>query len=395
MMFLQKSIFINMKSLKLLICGGLVSLFGCAGSDSTAKYNVDANADDARVRAAQAYDEMEPAQSTVSSTKSDVQVASNVASQTLASNASLSESLQSYACPNADDLRGTGIADDANAALLIAQKDIAAKIQSVVIAKTEQTRQSNVDAAGNETLTSSFEAKTQVITRLQNAQDAKPIASLNVGGKYGVVACMQRSDAAKPFVKEASLLQDSVMLAIKTFEEQKHPIVKNDAFKKARKLYVRSLAVEDVLSGLGVNADNNVKAAFESAQQNYNEFRSQFAFYYQEDAADASAEQRRSVFERISAKYPVRAAECSNGLLLKLNVSPANCVEKSLGLSCSATLTLNGSSCDGETYFSLNATVNGNGRYDKNEAIERLNQNISKGYWFESWSDELNKWRLE
>ena len=388
-----------MKFLKLLFCGSVVSVLGCAGSEPAVKRSV--NADDVRARASQAYSEGAVQTADESLQKSEVQsktqdIASNTVSQAV-SMAPLSELLNSYACPNADDLRGVGIAEDANAALLIAQKDIAAKIQSVVIAQTEQTRSSNVDAAGNETLTSSFEAKTQVITRLQNAQDAKAIATLTQAGKSGVVACMQRADAARPFVKEASLMQDSVTLALKTFEEQKHPIVKNDAFKKARELYVRTLAVEDVLHGLGVNSENSVKAAFDSAQQKYNEFRSQYAFYYQEQSGDDAfiAQQSSSVFERISAKYPVRAAECSNGLMLKLNVSPINCVEKSLGISCSVNLSLNGSSCDGESYFTLNSTVKGSGRYDVKEAQERLNEVVAKGYWFEEWTGELDKWSLK
>lgn len=381
-----------MKALKLLFCGGLVTLLGCAGSESAAKHSV--NADEIRARASHAYDEMEPAESTASSQKNSMQesVSKAVPAE---SQVPLSDLLQAFACPNADDLRGMGIAADANSALVIAQKEISAKIQSVVVAQTEQTRQANVDASGNETLTSSFEAKTQVITRLQNAQDAKPIATLTQSGKYGVIACMQRADAARPFAKEAALMQDSVMLALKTFEEQKHPIVKNDAFKTAREIYVRSLAVEDVLHGLGVDVGREVKAAFDSAQQKYNEFRSQYAFYYQDENGKNSAAQRRLVFERLSAKYPVRNAVCSNGLLLKLSVSPVDCIEKSLGLSCSATLTLNGSNCDGESYFSINAKVKGSGRYDKNEAIERLDQSISNGDWFNDWANELNKWRLK
>ena len=385
-----------MKSLKLLFCGGLVTLLGCAGSESAAKHSV--NADELRARASHAYDEMEPAQSTASLQKNNAQEGASKAGAPVSvePQVPLSDLLQEYACPNADDLRGMGVADDANAALVMAQKDIAAKIQSVMVAQTEQTRQSNVDAAGFETLTSSFESKTKVITRLQNAQDAKVVASLNIGRKHGVVACMQRSDAARPFIKEASLLQDSVTLAIKTFEEQKHPIVKNNAFKKARELYVRLLAVEDVLYGLGVSAEKDIKPTFDSAQQEYNDFRSRYTFYYQEDnGADESRELRRAVFERISSMYPVRAAECSDGLLLKLNVSPVQCNEKSLGLSCTATLTLNGLSCDGESYFSVNGKVKGNGRYDKNEATERLNQNISNGDWFKDWTNELDKWRLE
>ena len=72
-----------------------------------------------------------------------------------------------------------------------------------------------------------------------------------------------------------------------------------------------------------MDVGRDVKEAFDSAQQKYNDFRSQYAFYYQdENGADATASQRRLVFERISAKYPVRNATCSNGLLLKLSVSP-------------------------------------------------------------------------
>ena len=60
-----------MKALKLLFCGGLVTLLGCAGSESAAKHSV--NADEIRARASHAYDEMEPAESTASSQKNSVQ----------------------------------------------------------------------------------------------------------------------------------------------------------------------------------------------------------------------------------------------------------------------------------------------------------------------------------
>lgn len=379
-----------MKTIKLLYCGCLVSLLGCAGTDTAAKRN--ANADEIRANASQAYSELEGQKAQVTSENKSQQMQSAVESS-----GPLLEMLQSHACPNADDLRGQGVADNASSALTIAQKDIAAKIQSVVVAKTEETRKSNVDAAGNETLQSSFETNTQVITRLQNAQDARSIATLTQGGKFGVVACMTKSDAAKPFIRESALLQDSVKLALKIFEEQKHPVIRNNAFKAASEMYSRSLSIGALLEGLNVRFDNKVKADFESGQQKYNEFRSQYAFYYQVVNSDASvAPQVRSVFERISAKYPLRVADCSNnGLLLKLDVAQETCSEGSLGIACTTTLNLEGSSCDGESYFSVNAKVKGSGRYDVNEAKERLNENISKGDWFNDWTVELDKWRLE
>ena len=378
-----------MKTLKLLYCGCLVSILGCAGSEPVAK---NSNADEIRARAELAYDGMDGGQTVQKSSEKNAPQPQAV----VESGVPLAEMLHSNACPNADDLRGQGIADNASSALTIAQKEIAAQIQSVVVAKTEETRHSNVDVAGNETLRSSFESKTQVITTLQNAQDAKPIITLTQAGKFGVVACMQRSDAAKPFIREANLLQDSVTLALKIFEEQKHPIIKNNAFKAARDMYVQTLSIVSVLEGLGFNQENRVKSSFEAEQQKYNDFRSQYAFYYQMDENDASAlQQRRAVFGRISAKYPVRAAQCSNGLLLKLDVAPEVCSEGSLGVSCTTDLNLSGSNCEGEPYFSVHAKVKGNGRYDVNEAKERLNANIANGDWFNEWISELDKWRLQ
>ena len=379
-----------MKTLKLLYCGCLVSILDCAGSEPVAK---NSNADEIRAKAEMAYSGMETGETSLNSQNANVQ---NIPQTVVESGVPLMEMLHSNACPNADDLRGQGIADNASSALTIAQKDIAAQIQSVVVAKTEESRHSNVDVAGNETLRSSFESKTQVITTLQNAQDAKPIITLTQAGKFGVVACMQRSDAAKPFIREANLLQDSVTLALKIFEEQKHPIIKNNAFKAARDMYVQTLSIVSVLEGLGFNQENRVKASFEAEQQKYNDFRSQYAFYYQMDESDASVlPQRRAVFERISAKYPVRAAACSKGLLLKLDVSPEVCKDGSLGVSCTADLNLSGSNCEGEPYFSVHAKVKGSGRYDVNEAKERLNANIANGDWFNEWTSELDKWRLE
>ena len=167
-----------MKFLKILFCGGLVSFLGCAGSGSTAGHN---DADDIRARAELAYSELDNV--ALSSSSSISQDAELPLQTVVDSRFSLVELLQSSTCPD-DDLRGVGIAGDASTALVLAQKDIAVQIQSVVVARIEDVRRSDVDANGNELVQSSYEAKTQVLARLQNAQDAKPIATLNAGDKF-------------------------------------------------------------------------------------------------------------------------------------------------------------------------------------------------------------------
>lgn len=380
-----------MKFLKILFYGGIVSFLGCAGSESTARHS---DADEIRARAELAYSELDNV--ALSSSSSISQDAELPLQTVVDSRFSLVELLQSSTCPD-DDLRGVGIAGDASTALVLAQKDIAVQIQSVVVARIEDVRRSDVDANGNELVQSSYEAKTQVLARLQNAQDAKPIATLNSGDKFGVVACMRRADAARPFIQEFNLLQDSLKLAVKLFEEQKHPLVKNDAFRTAQDAFVRLTDIGSVIKGIGAEFDDQSKSMFDSLQQKYSVFRSQYAFYYQlADGKDALVSQlHRSTFERISERYPVRTAKCTSGLLLKLDISPVECSEGSLGINCVSDLYLSGSNCEGEPYFSLQAKVKGAGRYDTKEAKKRLKENVSRGAWFKEWVIELDKWRLK
>ena len=309
----------------------------------------------------------------------------------------MAENLLAYHCPNSDDLRGQGIADNVGMALTNAQREISAQIESQITAVTKDKRKSIVDSSGKESLQSTFSVSTQVFTHLQNAQDAKTIATVTQDRNIGIVACMRKSDAAKPFITEINILQDSLALSVNIFENQQHPIIKNSAFKTARQLYDRINASKAIVEGLGMPFEDKPGLDFEPIQHKYNEFLSQYAFYYQADSSsDADVKQRQQlIFQRISEKYPVRHAECQNGLLLKANVSPAECTEKSLGVTCTSILQLSGTNCGGESYFNIHATVKGIGRYDANEAKARLNEAVSNGAWFDEWTIELDKWRLE
>ena len=174
-------------------------------------------------------------------------------------------------------------------------------------------------------------------------------------------------------------------------------MVKNDAFRTAQDAFVRLTDIGSVIKGIGAEFDDQSKSMFDSLQQKYSVFRSQYAFYYQlADGKDALVSQlHRSTFERISERYPVRTAKCTSGLLLKLDISPVECSEGSLGINCVSDLYLSGSNCEGEPYFSLQAKVKGAGRYDTKEAKKRLKENVSRGAWFKEWVIELDKWRLK
>lgn len=297
-------------------------------------------------------------------------------------------------------LRGKGVADSYQAALLIAQRDIAAQIESSVKSKTEMTQRSEVDAEGNEIVQSSYDVQSRLLTKLENAQDVKVVSSNEKDGQFIVEACMSYDDAAFPFKKKMSGLQDSVKLGISLWKTQTNPVQKNKIYKKTKSRYVNMKAVAHILEGLNFAnpAIASLDSDFEQMKNDYLQFRSNFAMY-----ADASLmgdslpgpQLKKLIFERISKNFPVRYSACESGLKLSLAVSPAACSEGGFGMSCSVDVTLRGESCDEEIYFNLSSKVKGGGRYDEKEALNRLEKNLSEGSWFDEWARELKKWKFD
>ena len=378
----------------LLVLTSVIALSACAGSQ-------DSNADEVRARAHGGYDALDREIDDGSSANS--WAATKPATSTrnggdfiqVDDSKSMMEHLALVSCADASFIKGFGIADDPRKALLQAQKSIAEQIQSEVSSKTEMSVQEN--EYGKDVATeSSYSMKAMVSSRLENAQDAKAIANLKQGAQFGVVACMSKTDAATPFMRDFETLRDSTLLLSKIFAEQNHPVEKNNAYKQAKDAFARMLAAEHILQGLGVNAQNEAKDAFKTMQKDYNVFRSQYAFYFSSNGTEGEpAKWSGLVFQRLAANYAVQNAACEMGLKLTLTPSNVECKEGSLGISCVLDMNLNGSSCQGESFFALNAKVKGVGRYDEDEARARLEENVKAGDWFEEWKSTLDLWRLE
>ncbi|SHG82276.1 hypothetical protein SAMN05720766_104190 [Fibrobacter sp. UWH9] len=297
-------------------------------------------------------------------------------------------------CPDDTDLRGEGIDADYNQAVVLAQKAIAAQIQSTVSAATHTKVSSTEDADGHEIIKSSFDMETKVLAHLENAQDAKVVLKQPHNGKVKVVACMSRNDAMKPFRFKAGVFQDSLHLYAKTYEGASHPLQKNKTYKLGRQVYIRYVANREILRSFGM-VDEASSAATDAdyayMHNDFSQFLSTYAMYFEAPENDVE----RSIFSVVSQNFSVVSGQCKGGLVLKAGVLDQNCKEGSLGIKCSATLTLTGSSCEGERYFELHASAAGTGKYDEAEAMDRLNKNIGKAEWFADWRRELNRWRMK
>lgn len=302
------------------------------------------------------------------------------------------KALSQYACPSSTDLRGEAFSRSASAALQQAQKNIAVQIQSTVVSSASLKTSSVQDADGKEIEKSSYEVNSKVLTRLENAQDARQIGKVEVDGKIGVVACMSIDDAMKPFVQKFSELQDSVVLLSETYGNVEHPLKKSEIYRLGRDVYTRMVAVKNVLESFDFPVESLGDEAFSSMNQQFRQFKSRFAFYFNDGN---QGEVEKALFGRISQKFNLVAGTCNGGLLLSVDLGDTKCKEGSFGITCSASLSLTGSSCFGDVYFVQKADVKGVGKYGEDEAMDRMLKMIQMGDWFNAWENELKKWNLK
>lgn len=300
--------------------------------------------------------------------------------------------LKDFACPNSSDLRGEGFSRTTSAALQLAQKQIAAQIQSTVVSTAELKTSQTEDSDGREIIQSSYAVNSKTLTRLENAQDARQVGKVELDGKVGVVACMSLDDAMKPFVQKYGALQDSVVLLAETFGSTEHPLKKMESYKVGRDAYTRMVAVKNVLESFEFPVDNLGDDAFATMNEGFRQFKSKFSFYYN---SAGGGDMEAAVFSRLSQKFHIVAGECAGGVLLSVEAGSPECKDGSFGMVCTSALSLTGSSCYGDAYFVLRTSVKGTGKYGKSEAEERLMQNISNGDWFNNWTGELNKWNIK
>lgn len=365
----------------------------CAGSSKDSDAAERAKADAARARANAAYSTLDA--STESSQVAPVQTqktAPNVQGlKTVQGNMLMA--LQNEYCKAENEFRGIGVADNLQAAKLAAQKDIGSQIQSSVTAETRSVTSGNTDASGKMTHAESISQNIRLNTHLENAQDAKVVSVLYNGNEYGVVACMTMANAAKPFLIDFKVLQDSLNLAVQTFEHQVHPVEKQQNYERALDLFLRYKVVKNFLNSLDNAAgyDASAETSFATMQQAYVKFRSEYAIHFNANESPYL----NAVFAAIAKLAKIQKSECSAGLCLNAEISEPACKEGSLGISCSVNVSLSGASASGETFFNLQASVKGAGRYEEAEALEKLQKNLLNGDWAAPWKPELDKWNLK
>lgn len=305
---------------------------------------------------------------------------------------SLMQELKMHSCPEGS-LQGVGTAEDYDQALNIAVMKIAQQIQSSVKAANTSIRKEEASSDGSEGIQSSFEMKSQVSTQLRNMQDVHPMTTLARDGMTGVVACMSREDAAKPYRQDYQSARDALVSSMAVLDMTTHPLEKFSNYDIMVDAYRKYKDAVLVLESIGFkDGYGDIEENYKKSLEGYNDFKSRYKIYYD---GSLEAEEATKIFQELSKKVFLQTmldSACEVGLVLSLELSDPRCKEGGLGITCTEVVALNGSSCSGETYFTLGATLKGVGRFDENEAKSKIVNSIDKGDLIAEWMKELGRW---
>lgn len=307
----------------------------------------------------------------------------------------VSHELELFNCPDGN-LRGSGVAGDYDHALESAVNQIAVQIQSTVTSTSTSQVGSDVSAEGKESITSSYERTSQVSATIKNRQDVHVLETIARDGVVGVVACMDKNDAAKPYREDYQSARDALVSSMAVLEMTNHPLEKFANYDKMTAAYSRYRNSALVLQSLGATDNQTeIEENYKKALEGYKEFKSRYHIYFE---GSLEAEEGSKIFQELSKKVflqTVLDSACEIGLVLSLELSDPKCKEGGLGITCTEVVALNGSSCKGETYFTLGATLKGVGRFDEEEAKTKLVGSIEKGDLLADWWKELDRWILK
>jgi len=303
----------------------------------------------------------------------------------------ISQELMQFPCPSGH-IQGSGMAGDYGQALDVAVSQIAMQIQSSVKSVKLTTKTSDFASDGSEQISENFQMKSKVSAEIRNLQDVRVNQVIARDGIVGMVVCMDKNDAAKPFRLDYQSARDQLVSAMAILSMTNHPLEKFTNYDNMVHAYDRYRESVLVLQSLGqIDGFGDIENDYRKALDLYNDFRSKYKLYM--DGA-IETDEGRFVFSEIAKNVKLQSLEdsCESGVVLELEISDPKCKEGGLGVSCSEVIALNGKSCSGESFFTLGGTFKGVGRRDEAEARDRLLKGMAKNDFMTEWLKEINRW---
>ncbi|MCF0222650.1 MAG: hypothetical protein HUK20_00120 [Fibrobacter sp.] len=328
---------------------------------------------------------------TASSNASDFEIFLSSSSAAPAANSqpTLMQKMRNTYC-NATSLQGSGIGDDELQAREAAYLQISMQIKSS-INFNQKTRNTAAMVDGEESIQRDYSMSAETETRLVNAEAVKIVLNVTEGSKTGIVACLERDDAVKPYVKMMSDYRDSINMAGFEVVNNNHPIKKKEAYGRMLGYYAKSDFARGVVEGLGKTADGAATLG-DSVLTDYRNYKLSYGLSVENISEESPiAIKLVETFQNVVSFEEARP----NGVKVVFSSDEPVCNEGSFGINCQAKIGMKicpvlGESC----YVEYSEEVKGVGR-DEEDSRQKVVKNIdAQSSIIKKWTDEISKWKL-
>ncbi|MCL2102029.1 MAG: hypothetical protein FWH22_10000 [Fibromonadales bacterium] len=289
------------------------------------------------------------------------------------------------------EFRGVGVAKNESEALALARSMIANQIQSSVSVRTESRTEQQTRNGKEELLKRDNLMQTEQKSQLLNAQDAQIKHSVAMDGNAGVVACMSRENAAKPYLARQNQIADTLSMLAKAFPAEKRPKQKKDIWQKTSDFYNKYMEIERILQSLGKAEEfEAIRNLYELVKNDYQKFCSSQEIYWK----DADSYGSKILISKFSKEFMLNTEVCKSGLQISLLDAEIQCEYKaSLGNHlCLFRPALKGESCSGETFFQLTLSPALSTANKVSRSAESKLESKIRSHDFSDWKQELKKW---
>ncbi|MDR2580280.1 MAG: hypothetical protein LBC85_04720 [Fibromonadaceae bacterium] len=300
------------------------------------------------------------------------------------------ESLRGVQCAPGE-FRGLGVARTEGEALGLARSMVASQIQSSVSVRSESRTEQRV-VGGQEQLRHDNRMQTEQTATLLNAQDAEIKRSVAMSGEVGIVVCMSRENAAKPYLARQKQITDSLTMFSRAAPVERNPRQKKAIWERTSALYNEHVEKGRILQSLGSagHESENVRSMYEFVQTDYQNFCSNQEIFWK-SANDYGS---KILFSKLSGDFMLNTGKCESGLQISLLDPEIQCEYKAaLGNHlCVFRPILKGESCSGEIFFQLTLNPSVSVTSKTARAAESNLEARIRNHEFNTWKEELKKW---
>jgi hypothetical protein len=296
------------------------------------------------------------------------------------------QALEEVSCPNADDFRGSGVGNSESEALAQARSNMALEHFSQKLKSDVQISGRNIDGVASTNTATSIDQK----AALTNAQDARIAHKKQSGNKIGIVVCMSKADAAKPYIQRQSLLLDSLEFITASGLKATHPKQKNETRNKANAIWARMFANNGLLKSWGMESDiSRAKDLHDAVEYDYKDYCQTAKLHWNPERETPYSE---IVFSKLSGSVKMEKSPCNGrGISLVYKGTEPSCSVK-FGLNtCDYAQSLSVSACDGTEYLQLKSDVMG-AHQKPDFALEKLQGNLKSAEFWSQWMQEIKQW---